>query len=172
MCVCKYVCIYVHIHIKSPENTRSSQIPGPERGVGEDVALFTCYSGKDTKKKGGLPCRKQGVDQVDLDLGHQASKGLSALAHFPHPTPAPPNTPSSNAVLICRVKRACFLALRLSLSRAASVDMQMSEGGEAIEGWNVLFQVEASRIKKSLKEAKRDLREGEDERREPPDNGF
>lgn len=49
--------------------------------------------------------------------------------------------------------------------------MQMSEGGEAIEGWNVLFQVEASRIV-SLKEAKRDLGEGEDERREPSDNGF
>ena len=62
--------------------------------------------------------------------------------------------------------------MRLSLPTAASVDVQMSEGEGAIEGCNVLCQVETSGIKKSLKEAKMDLGEGADDRREPLDNGF
>lgn len=97
VCVCVYTCMFVrvYIHIKNPKNKRPAQIPGPERGIGEDAAPPTYYPGKKAKtKRRGLPgaCGRQEADLVDLDLRHQASSVLSTLLPFSQPISLPKNT--------------------------------------------------------------------------------
>lgn len=102
----------MHIHIPS-------QIPGPERGIGEDAAPPTCYPGKEARKeRRGLPGelrKQQEVDLADLDLRHQVSQVLSTLPPLPHPF-HPLKLPSS-----------LFPGLRLSPSSTVGIDVQKSE---------------------------------------------
>lgn len=112
VCGCVYVGVYMHIHIPS-------QIPGPERGIGEDAAPPTCYPGKEARKeRRGLPGelrKQQEVDLADLDLRHQVSQVLSTLPPLPHPF-HPLKLPSS-----------LFPGLRLSPSSTVGIDVQKSE---------------------------------------------
>lgn len=152
VCVCVCVGVYKHIHIPS-------QIPGPERGIGEDAAPPTCYPGKEAgRDRRGLPgaLREQReVDLLALDLRHQ----VCLCSPHCHLSPHPPQPASS-----------LFPGWRLSLSSAAGVGAQMSQGSGATERRHILFQFGLIRTKKSLKKSKRDLGEKVRDKREAPPN--
>ena len=79
----------MHIHIKNPENTRSSQIPGHERGMGEDVACALAIQVRKPKRREVCHVGR-GSGSSRLRAQASLSTSLSALT----PPRRPPGNPT------------------------------------------------------------------------------